>query len=393
MRALVLGLALALAACGASLPPLEAPASHYALVIVSLDGMRHDYPVRGDAPAFARMAREGAMADRLIPPFPSQTFPGHATLATGVSAQRHGIVNNRFKDRVMGAFNYGEEASWYDAMPLWVHATRSGVRTHVFHWVGSKGPWQGTSPALAPAFDKGIDDDDKVDAILGWLRGKTPPGLVMSYFFGCDKAGHRDGPDAASVRDCVVETDARIGRLLDGMAALPYPHTLVVVSDHGMTKALGSINLYRPFETLDFGVEIVPSGPIAHVFVAPKNRAATLAFAATLPHVTAWAQEDVPAELAYRHPTRTGDVVLQAEQGWHFSARSDIADGNHGHDPWAPDMGAIFYAWGAGIEPGARVQTPRAVDVVPTACRLLGIPIPEGLDGRPLDEILRDVRR
>ncbi|MEZ4470648.1 MAG: ectonucleotide pyrophosphatase/phosphodiesterase [bacterium] len=390
MRALLAAAALlaSLVACGGPPPPILAPASHRAVVIISMDGMRHDYPQRVEGGGFARLAREGAIGDRLIPPFPSQTFPGHASLATGVTTDRHGIMNNRFKDRVRGAFNYGEEASWYDAMPLWIHATRSGVRTHVFHWVGSQGDWQGTRPAIARDFDKSIDDDDKVDAILDWLRGAQPPGLVMSYFLGCDHQGHSDGPDASSVTHCVEEADARVGRLLDGLAALPYPVTLLLVSDHGMTQAKGSINLYSAFEALDFAVEIIPSGPIAHVFVAPKNRAATLAFAQRLPHVAAWTAEAVPDVLRYRHPTRTGDVVLQAEAGWHFSARADTARGNHGHDPGDPEMGVIFYAWGAGIRPGSRVERPRAVDVVPTACQLLGIPVPEGLDGQVLAPIM-----
>lgn len=351
--------------------------------------MRHDYPTRVPPGGFARLAAEGATADRLIPPFPSQTFSGHATLATGVSAQRHGILNNRFKDRVKGVFSYRDEARWYDAMPVWIHTTRLGLRTHVLQWVGSRGPWQGTEPALAPPFDKSMDDDDKLDTVLAWLAGPQPPRLVMSYWYGCDKAGHGEGPESSEVTDCIAETDARLERLRAGLAALPIPVTLLVVSDHGMARTLGTVNLYRAFEVLDFAVEIIPSGPIAHVFVAPERLAATEALARSLLHVTTWRRDTVPLAFAYRHPTRTGDLVLMAEPGWTFDGRNaEPLPGVHGHDPTSPDMGAIFFAWGDGIRPGSRVTQPRAVDIVPTICHLLHLPVPAGVEGRALEEIL-----
>jgi predicted AlkP superfamily pyrophosphatase or phosphodiesterase len=165
--------------------------------------------------------------------------------------------------------------------------------------------------------------------------------------------------------------------------------TLLVVSDHGMSRTLGTVNLYRAFEVLDFAVEIIPSGPIAHIFVAPERLAATEALAQSLPQVTTWRRDTVPLAFAYRHPTRTGDLVLMAEPGWTFDGRNaEPLPGVHGHDPTSPDMGAIFFAWGDGIRPGSRVTQPRAVDIVPTICHLLHLPVPAGVEGRALEEIL-----
>jgi len=387
----------AFAGCSAAPAPVAKRAgAPRTVVLISLDGMRHDYPIRVAAPTFARLAAEGATADRLIPPYPSQTFPGHATLATGVTAERHGIVNNRFKDRVRGAFNYGEEASWYDAMPLWVYTTRQGLTTYVDQWVGSRGPWQGTEPAEVHHFEKGSDDDDRLDRLLAWLHRPAPPRLVMSYWLGCDKAGHGEGPDTSEVRDCTEATDDRLARLSAGLAALPYPTALVVVADHGMTRTEGSVDLYRAVEALDFAVEVIPSGTVAHLFVAPQRIDATLALVRSLPHLQAWrgdaapgTPDALPAALHYHHPTRTGDVVVATTWGWHFDGRQGrVIPGHHGHDPEKPEMGAVFYAWGDGIRPGSRAQAPRAVDIMPTLCQLLGLPIPAGLDGRVLSEIL-----
>jgi arylsulfatase A-like enzyme len=47
-------------------------------------------------------------------------------------------------------------------------------------------------------------------------------------------------------------------------------------------------------------------------------------------------------------------------------------------------MGALFGAIGRGVAPGARLGTVRAVDVAPTVLALLGLPIPEWMEGRPV---------
>ena len=82
------------------------------VVVLSWDGVRHDYPDRTTLPNLARIARDGARAERLVPPFPSSTFPSHVTLATGARVDRHGIVANAFRDRTRGPFVYLNDASW-----------------------------------------------------------------------------------------------------------------------------------------------------------------------------------------------------------------------------------------------------------------------------------------
>jgi len=74
------------------------PAGDPIVIVLSWDGVRHDYLDRADFPALKRIEREGLRADRLIPVFPSSTFPNHVSMVTGTYADRHGIVGNRFLD-------------------------------------------------------------------------------------------------------------------------------------------------------------------------------------------------------------------------------------------------------------------------------------------------------
>src|SRR5262249_54854017 len=97
------------------------------VVVMSWGGMGDDYPGGGALPGLTRMQNEGMRADRLVVGWPSSTFPGHVTLATGAWAGTHGIVDNEFFDRVRGRYAYSSDASWVEAEPLWIAAERQGV--------------------------------------------------------------------------------------------------------------------------------------------------------------------------------------------------------------------------------------------------------------------------
>lgn len=399
--------ALLLTSCsGGPSPVAEPPAptastDGHTVIFLSMDGFRHDYPARVETPTFDRLAREGSAVGRLIPPWPSQTFPGHASLATGVRAERHGIINNAFIDREKGLFRYGNGAEWYDAIPLWTHATRNGIRTHVYHWVGSEGPWHGTEPAFWRPYDRETTDETKIETIIEWL-GRPPterPGLVMSYLRGCDRAGHFSGPDSQAVDECIVRMDSILGALVEAMAQMrradpEWKLSLFIVSDHGMTPTLGGLNALPAVMAAQLDARVASTGPVANVYLGPNGTvAAAREVLAQIPHATVLTPEGLPTEWGYRHPKRTGDLVVVAEPGYRFDEKLPLVSvdltamglGHHGHDPTLPEMGAVFRAWGDGIAAGGTAPTARAVDLVPTVCAVLGLPLPVHPDGQPLD--------
>jgi predicted AlkP superfamily pyrophosphatase or phosphodiesterase len=215
--------------------PLNAPAP--AVILLSLDGVRHDYLDRARFPAFERIAREGLRASRLVPVYPSNTFPGHVSLATGATPAVHGIVDNQFWDRARRArFDYANDASWIEAEPLWVAAERQGVPAATFFWVGSETDWHGVSARYRVApFDAKIGEAQKVAQILAWLDlpERERPRLVMSWWHGADRAGHAHGPDHPDIAKEVAGQDRALGALLAGLDARgAWSHTtLIVVSE------------------------------------------------------------------------------------------------------------------------------------------------------------------
>lgn len=383
------------------LAPALARAGEPTVILLSLDGVRHDYPDLGDFPALARMAREGARAEGLVPVFPSLTFPNHVSLATGTYPDRHGIVANSFLDRRRGLFHYSGDASWIEAEPLWVAAERQGVRSAVYFWVGSETDWRGVGASLRVApFDDRVPESEKVTRILSWLDlpAAERPRLVLAWWHGADSAGHRHGPASAEVLRDLAGQDRALATLEAGLDArkLWADTTLLVVSDHGMTQRREGVALAPALEAAGIRARVVPAATLAHVFLKDPARARdAVAALSKLEGVHACTADELPAAWRYRTATRTGDVVAWVDPprtfGRPLSLRARVSAalaggerGAHGYDPALADMRGILLALGRGAPAGTHLGVVRAIDVAATVARLLGIDPPRDSEGTPI---------
>jgi predicted AlkP superfamily pyrophosphatase or phosphodiesterase len=356
--------------------------------------MRWDYPARVRAGTFARLAVEGASCRALLPPFPSSTFPSHASLATGVFPDRHGILNNEFLDRRRGAFRREDDASWLLAEPIWVTAERQGVRTAVWQWVLSSTSWHGVAASRRVPYSTETTDAEAIDRVAEWLslRGDDRPRLILAYLHGPDAAGHAEGPDAGAVSERVRQTDRLVGRLVRTLERVP-GSALIVVSDHGMagvSRALATRDLLGRGEA--GRARAMSTGTVCNIY-CPDTQACLAAESAlrAVRGMSVYRIDSLPGSLRYGLPARTGDLVAIAPSGTYFVDGRGVrqpARGMHGDPPDETDMQGIVYAWGAGVKPGARCDRLRAVDIAPLVCRLLGITCPENLDGRAPEDFL-----
>src|SRR6185369_16386542 len=94
------------------------------LVLVVFDQMRGDYLERWhdlfSQDGFRRLEREGTWFTNCHYPYSyTQTGPGHASLSTGCSPNRHGIVGNEWFDRAEGATVHCTTHSRYQ--PVYSH--------------------------------------------------------------------------------------------------------------------------------------------------------------------------------------------------------------------------------------------------------------------------------
>lgn len=394
-RALVLALAFAgLARAGeAETRPV--------VIVISMDGVRHDSLDRDELPAFARLAREGARAAALVPVFPSTTFPNHVSLATGTYPDRHGIVANKFVDAERGEFDYSNDAGFLQAEPLWAAAERQGVPAAAFFWVGSETDWRGVGARYRKApFDSRVGEAEKTRQILAWLDlpEAERPGLVMSWWHGADHAGHRHGPDAKQTRAALRAQDRELGKLLEGLDEREaWPHTtLIVVSDHGMTSYERSLDVRAALADEGVSAHVIHAVATAQVHLKqPEEASRALEVLRGLPGVSAWPRGEVPEALRYRHE-RAGDLVVGAapplallpgkDRGARFGWLQRLFGrefGAHGYDPAdVPEMKGIFLALGRGVSAGACLSEVRAIDVAPTVAELLAIEPPASSEGK-----------
>ena len=400
-------LLLALAICMPAGAEQRATADPAPIVIVlSWDGVRHDYPDLDDYPALERMAREGVRAARLTPVFPSATFPGHVSMATGTYPDRHGIVDNRFFDAHKGYYRDRGDANWIEAEPLWIAAERQGVPAATYFWVGSETDWrgQGTRERVTP-FDRSHSEAQKVAKILEWLSlpEAERPRLIMSYWSGTDDVGHDRGPASGKIPQKMAQQDAALGTLLEGIDALGlWPRTtLMVVSDHGMTASGKYVDVQGALEAAGVKARLVGS-VVGQVYLdePEKIEAAGAALTAELAEVEGaglYRRGDVPDSMRFAYPDRIGDWVILLPPPWTMSRpggwtgvlystayRLGWDFGGHGYDPQLPDMGGIFLALGRGVSADLTLRDVHQIDLAATVSRLLDIEPPAQSEGRPM---------
>jgi predicted AlkP superfamily pyrophosphatase or phosphodiesterase len=374
------------------------------VILLSWDGMRYDYPDRAAFPGLDRVQRDGMRAERLLAGWPSSTFPGHVTLATGAWAGTHGIVDNEFWDRQRGRYAYSSDASWIDAEPLWITAERQGVKAATFFWVGSETEWHGQQQSYKRApFDGSVPERVKVDQIVAWidLPAAQRPGLIMAYWHGADGIGHRRGPDNAAVVEQIYDQDTQLVRLLDALDArgLWRDTTLLIVSDHGMVALHDFFDIAGFLNAHGFTPRVYGGPGVVQLFFDdPSQIEGAFALLSAHAPLQVYRGAELPATFHLQHPNRTGDLVVISDPSlpmtypsWWvraiYAVMGPIAgwySGAHGFDPELPEMGAMMLAMGRGVPTHSHIGTVPMIDVAPTVARLLGIDPPLQSQGHPI---------
>ncbi|MCS6850898.1 MAG: alkaline phosphatase family protein [Gemmataceae bacterium] len=302
---------------------------------------------------------------------PAVTCPAQATILTGVTPERHGIVANGWFWRETGEVRFWLQSNrLLQAEPLYVtlrrHAHEQGraFRSAKLFWWFNQGAAVDVSVTPKPWYGA---DGDKVFGISGIPQGLTDklerqlgpfpfatfwgpraglpctdwiarcaatvlrehrPDLTLVYLPHLDYDPQRFGPDGCDLPRLVGELDAACEPLLE--AARELGARVWVVSEYGHVpvrrvvwpnRALRQAGLLAvrpgPFgenlETFASRALAVCDHQLAHVYVAhPDDLARTREVIGSLPGVARVFAGDERAELALNHP-RAGDLVALAE--------------------------------------------------------------------------------
>lgn len=376
------------------------------VLLISIDGHRHDYNELYDPPTLSRFAREGVRAESLIPGFPSITFPSHLSIATGLYPGGHGIVNNIFYAPDLGRnYTYRDpntvkDAAFYSGIPIWSLASQNQMVSAVYFWPGSEAPIAGHFPSHYMAYNSNTPHTDRVEKVIEWFKLplRKRPHFVSLYFSDVDSAGHRYGPLSFGVRQAVFKVDRSLKDLFRQLAQLNLDLNIIITSDHGMIEVRREIVIDEDVEVKELlGSFHIPSSG-SSMFLHYKGQAdgkrkavdrlfELLSRSASQYRV--YRRRELPPEFHGRDNPRFGDLILLAEPPYLIRSSGRPAlqvKGMHGYDFKHPDMHGIFFAQGPGFRKGLVTDSLESVHIYPLMAHLLGLTPGGTIDGN-LQEI------
>ena len=291
-------LALAFSAALQAAPPV---------LLLSADGVGADQFTARTMPKLWALLEAGRRGEGL-PPFPATTFNGHATMATGCWPEHHGVVANGYVDPATGALvPTANRAEFFQREPLWVAATRSGIWTAVFQWVGATGPWEGVSPWRMEGFRMGRPDAEALAFSEAAL--KDGAGLVMTYLSGTDEEGHLQGPRSAELKAKLKAMDDELAPWLQRMHAAHPGLRVVLAADHGMAPMRQRIHLPSVLDGI--GCTLITHGGSAYIYLKrPEEAPQALYDAAKLLDAVATSTDEGVSAIVRNHSLDEQETLL-----------------------------------------------------------------------------------
>lgn len=223
------------------------------VLLISIDGLQPadviEAEKRGiDIPNLKRFVAEGSYASGVKGVLPTVTYPSHATLLTGVSPAKHGIIgNNSFDPMQINQSGWYWYASDYKVPTLWDAAAKAGMTTANVHWpVSVKADsirwnipqiWRTghtddaklmkalATPGLvesleaelgayAPGIDESIEGDETRGRFAAALIEREKPEFATVYLTALDHEQHEKGPDTPQAHAILKRIDAIVGKLV-----------------------------------------------------------------------------------------------------------------------------------------------------------------------------------
>ncbi|MBQ2248321.1 MAG: alkaline phosphatase family protein [Tidjanibacter sp.] len=343
------------------------------VVVLSMDAFRYDLADHYDTPTLDSIARVGVYSE-IMPCFPSNTFPNHYSMATGLHPDHHGIVNNTFFDETTyKTYSISDDAAranpdFYKGEPIWNTVERQGLTAHVYGWVGIDAPINGRKPTVAMPYDYRLSYKQLADKVLGAMCNEDVeeiPNLVMWYFDQPDAVEHDYSPISSQTRKVVEEIDQALAYFMREVRKSPVYDDInfIFTSDHGMVE-LDPDKYFNVYSLVPDKIQYYyNSNPLT---LKPRNLSETRDIYNTLKahesegHYRVWLREDMPEELHYgTFTTRIYPIVLLAETGWKVVYNKNPEGGrptphysNHGYNPYDREMHMVFYGCGPAFKSG-----------------------------------------
>lgn len=250
------------------------------LIVLSADAMVYeDLAYLETLPNFRKYLSGGCRIERVRSIYPTITYPCHATMASGVYPDKHGLAGNlnfipgdltppwhwfydelQFKESI---FKSAKRAGYSTAAVYWPSTGGNPYIDYLIDEYWTQGPddtipaayaRSGSSREVVEIIQKHMDnvvlrshpnsDCFAMDCAIDILRTYAPD-LLMVHPANIDGLRHRTGLFTQAVRDEVKRTDDWIGRLMEAAADNGDADitNFVLTSDHGQLDIVRTVNL------------------------------------------------------------------------------------------------------------------------------------------------------
>jgi predicted AlkP superfamily pyrophosphatase or phosphodiesterase len=436
-RAILTGSAFLLAA-------LPAGALAEPVLLISIDGLQPADVIEAekrkiDIPNLKRFVKEGSYASGVRGVLPTVTYPSHATLLTGVSPSKNGIIGNTSFDPMQinqnGWYWY---ASDFKVPTLWDAAAKAGKTTANVHWpVSVKSDaikwnlpqiWRtghsddvklmkalataglvdqleaDVGTAYAQGIDESIEGDENRGRFAVALISREKPDFSTVYLTALDHEQHGEGPDTAQAYAVMRRIDAIVGMLVAAQMKAHPDSVIAVVSDHGFSKIDTEINLYRAF--IDAGLIVLDDkgkiksweaspwnsgGSSAIMLARPDDASLQAKVSALLASLKSDPKNRIAAVAARNEIKAMGgnplasfyvSFELNAYAGGFKGADAPLigpstSKGTHGFFPTNPQMRSTFMMMGKGVAKGRNLGEIDMRNIAPTLAEIMGVALPD----------------
>ena len=256
--------------------------------------------------------------------------------------------------------------------------------------------------------------DHAVKILTEHILPEHQPAVALIWSSEPDKAQHAHGVGSEMSDRAIREADARFGVILEWLETTGRTSDtdVLVISDHGYSTIQETVDVEwytrdAGFSTQD--VIVAPNGGSVLFYCQSQDVTQKLAAWLTerpwcgallaseaageiegaLPMSLAGAEGPRAPELAmsFGWDSRPNDAGYN---GFAYSGGGQPGQGQHGSMS-RHEMNNTLIARGPGFKSGARLQSPTGnVDLAPTVLRLLGLAVPDHMEGRVLTEALSD---
>jgi predicted AlkP superfamily pyrophosphatase or phosphodiesterase len=358
------------------------------LLLVSMDGFRHDYFDIAKTPNMNRLKTMGVYAKKTMPIFPSKTFPNHYTIVTGLYAESHGIVSNYFYDpEKHQAFHIKDSNGWWGGEPIWVTAKNQGHKSGTYFWPGSESLIEDTLPNYYEHYNESTPWEDRVETVMAWFdtNSSAQAQVATLYFEEPDWSGHHFGASSQNVITKIELLDNMVGELMERIFSIPGAEEhfhLILTTDHGMANITHYIYVddYINVTSSEFFIQeyypLLQIWPINASDDAPILDQLYSSLSAASPNMTCYLRhQNIPERFHYTNNDRIAPLLCVVDEGFEVRTHqhTDNLIATHGYDNALEDMAGFFIGIGRKFRFNTVIEEMPDVDVYNIMCSILDL--------------------